>query len=199
MIVVGLTGGLASGKSQTARVFKDLGAVIFDADLAAKKAVEPGKPAYRAIVQIFGKNFLNKNNQLNRKKLANYVFRNPAALKKLNILIHPGVIFDCLSVIEKNRRKKGVLVLDVPLLFESKMENLADVIVVVTTSSARALKRTKAMGLEPILSKKIVSAQWSLKKKVARADYVIANNGSVKDLKVQVVKLFQKIKSFKNE
>ena len=99
MIVVGITGNLASGKSEAARLFKKHGAVVFDADEAARWAARKGAPAYKAIVKIFGKEYLKKNGEIDRKKLATRVFSRPEDLKKLNILIHPGVIFESMKLI----------------------------------------------------------------------------------------------------
>jgi len=195
LIVVGLTGSLSSGKSEAARVFKTLGAKVFDADLAAKRAVKKGTPAYAAILKLFGREYLAPGRELDRKKLAQRVFHRPADLKKLNILIHPGVIFECLKVIEGVRNKKGVLVMDVPLLFESRMENLADVTIVVAASMERMLERSKKKGLPRELAKKILSTQWPMAKKAKLADFVIDNNGTARELAAKVKKVYSQIKA----
>ncbi len=194
MIVVGITGGLASGKSEVTKIFKKIGAMVFDADQAAKAAVKKGKPAYRAIIKIFGPGYLGKNKEIDRKKLARYVFDHPGALHKLNILIHPTVIFDCLNVIEKFRGKRGILALDVPLLFESKMESLGDFTVVVSSKETLLLKRAARKGIPKDLARKILASQWPLKKKEKLADFVVRNNGSPKDLEKQVREIFGKLK-----
>lgn len=194
MIVVGVTGSLASGKSEAARLFKKHGAVIFDADDAARKVVQKGKPVYKAILKMFGKGYLKRSGELDRKKLAWHVFSHPKDLHKLNVLVHPGVIFECFKMIERCRRKKGFLVLDVPLLFESKMENLADTTVVIASKKERMLMRAREKGLSKELAKKILSTQWPLVKKAGLADFVIDNNGSSADLEKEVVKLMERIK-----
>ncbi len=194
MIVVGVTGNLASGKSEVAMILKKRGAKIFDADLAARNVVQVGKPVYRAIVKIFGKAYLKKDRALDRKKLAERVFLHPSELKKLNILIHPGVIFECFQMIERYKDKKGVLVLDVPLLFESKMENLADYTIVIDSSRSKIFKRAKKKGLPENLVKKILSAQWPVSKKSKHADFVITNNGTAKQLEKKVWEVMDKIK-----
>ena len=194
MIVIGLTGNLASGKSEAAGIFKRFGAVIFDADTAAKEVVQKGKPVYRAILKIFGRDYLKKSGELDRKKLAWHVFSHPGDLKKLNILIHPGVIVECFKEIERLKNKKGILVLDAPLLFESKMENLADFTVVVSSSTKNTLKRARKKGLPLDLTRKILSTQWPLKRKEKLADFVIQNNGSRKNLERQVLEVVNKIR-----
>ena len=198
MIVIGVTGNLASGKSEVARILKRKGAEVFDADLAAKRVVGIGLPVYKAIVKIFGKTCLNKDKTLNRRKLAERVFSHSADLKKLNTLTHPGVIFECFKMIERTKNKKGILVLDVPLLYESKMENLADFTVVIDASQKNILRRTKRNGLPADLTRRILSTQWPLAKKAKRADFVIENNGTLKQLEKKVWEVVEKIKS-KNE
>ena len=194
MIVVGITGSLASGKSGIAQIFKKLGAKVFDADLSAKNATKKGTPIYKAIVRLFGKNYLQKNGELERKKLALRVFENPRDLRKLNVLIHPGVIFDCLQRIKKLKDKKDILVIDVPLLFESKMEKLADVTVVVSAKKQTLMKRAEKRGYSRELATKILESQWPLAKKEALADYVIDNNQTVRQLEKSVKRVFNSIK-----
>ncbi len=194
MTVVGITGSFSSGKTQVALIFKRVGAKVFDADKAARQVVRKGTPIYKAIVKLFGPDFLKKDKELDRKKLADHVFSYPRDLKKLNILIHPGVIVECFKQIERFRDRKGLLVLDVPLLFESKMERLADYTVVVSASKATILKRARRKGIPRPLANKILSTQWSLKRKERFADFVIRNDGSVKQLEKQVLELLNKLK-----
>ena len=193
MIVVGLTGNLASGKGASAKIFKKLGARVLDADAAARKLTRKGTPLYRAIVKIFGKTFLEKGGQLDRRKLAWHVFSHPGDLNKLNILIHPGVIFEAYKAIEAGKRKKGVLVLDVPLLFESHMERMVDVTVVVKSSRERMLARAVKRGVPRPLAQKILASQWPPARKAALADFVIENNGSLARLEAGVKKVYREI------
>ena len=195
MIIVGVTGSFSSGKSQTVLIFKRFGAKVFDADKTAKQVVRKGAPVTRAIVKLFGRDFLKKNKELDRKKLADYVFSHPRALKKLNILIHPAVIVECFKTIERFRDRKGLLVLDVPLLFESNMGHLADYTIVVSATQATILKRAKQKGVSAALAKKILSTQWPLKRKARLADFVIRNDGSIRDLERQVREVLGKIKN----
>ncbi len=185
MIVVGVTGSFSSGKSQTVLIFKRYGAKVFDADKAAKRVVRKGTPVTRAIIKLFGRDFLKKNKELDRKKLADHVFSHPRDLKKLNILIHPEVIVECFKRIERFRDRKGILVLDVPLLFESNMGRLADYTVVVSATKATILKRAKQKGVSGALARKILSTQWPLERKARLADFVIRNDGSIRDLERQ--------------
>ena len=198
MIVIGVTGCLASGKNEAVRIFKKLGAKVFDADVSAKNATRKGAPITQAIIRIFGKSYLKKNGELDRKKLAQRVFNEPQDLKKLNVLIHPGVIFDSLKLFKKYRKTNKVLVLNVPLLFESKMENLADVTVVVSAKEALMLKRAAKRGYPKELAKKILASQWPMKTKESLADHVIENNGSLKQLEKKVKRVYSLIKGGNN-
>ena len=195
MIVVGLTGNLASGKSTDGRIFRKSGALVFDADGAARKALRRGSPVYAAVPKLFGKKFLKPNGELDRKKLAWHVFMHPADLKKLNTLVHPGVIFECLKVISRNRPRKGLLVLDVPLLFESHMQNLADFTVVVSAPTRMMIKRAVAKGVPERLARRILATQWPLARKQRLADFVIRNSGSEKELERQILAVIQRIKT----
>ena len=194
-LVVGITGSLGSGKTEVARLLRAKGARVFNADLAAHKALRKGEPAAQAAVKLFGKSFLKKNGDMDRKKLAARVFANPKELRQLNTLIHPGVIFECLGEIARVRREGGILALDVPLLFESRMDCLADFIVVVTASASVVLKRAAKKGLSAPLTRKILASQWPVEKKIRRADWVIKNTGSLGDLRKKVSELWAHLQS----
>ncbi len=194
MIVVGITGNLASGKTHVAKVFKKLGAQVFDADVSARRALGRGRPETRAVLKLFGKEFLSRNGGIDRAKLARHVFSHPADLKKLNIIVHPGVIMDCLTVIERSRHKKGILALDVPLLFESKMGALADRTIVVRSSRADSLKRAERRGVPRALALRILASQWSPERKAKLADHVIDNDGTAAHLESRAREIFKAIR-----
>ena len=193
MIVVGITGNFSSGKSAVTGIFKKLGAKVFDADLAAKQVVRKGTALHRAIIQIFGQQYLDKTGEINRKKLAGRVFSNPKDLRKLNILIHPEVIFEAMKMKKNFQNKKGILVFDVPLLYETKMERLANKVIVVNATRGTMISRAGKKGVGPSLSKKILATQWPAEKKVSRADFVIENNGNLKDLDQRARQIFKQI------
>lgn len=195
MISVGITGGFASGKSETTRFFKKMGARVFDADLAAKKAIQKGQALYPAVLKLFGKSFLAPNGQIDRRKLGQHVFSKPQELKKLNTLIHPVVILEAIAFLEKHRNKKGLAVLDAPLLYEAKMERLVDTVVVVKSSQKNILARASKRGITPSFAKKILASQWPVEKKARRADHVIVNDGTVKSLEQKSKEVFKQIQS----
>ena len=199
MTVIGITGSLASGKSEAARFFQNRGAAVFDADRSARKVIEKGKPVYRALLKIFGKSFLKKNGQIDRKKLALHAFGHPGDLKKLNTLIHPAVIFDCIRIIHEAASQKRQVVLDVPLLFESHMQGLADVTIVIASTRKKMLERARVRGIPKPLAQKILLAQWPLGKKKRLADFVIENNGSLKDLARKLGEVMKQINGGKTK
>jgi len=199
LIVVGITGNFSSGKSAVTAVFKKMGAKVFDADVTAKKVVRKGTALHRAIVQIFGTEYLDKKGELDRGRLARRVFSSPDDLRKLNILIHPEVIFEALKMKKDLKGKKGILVLDVPLLYESKMERLADLVIVVNAARSAMISRAARRGVAPALSKKILSSQWPLDRKVRRADFVIENDGDKKSLETKAKEIFRQILSGHSE
>jgi dephospho-CoA kinase len=180
-------------KSEAAALFRKKGAVVFDADVSARQALSKGSATHAAVLKLFGKSLAGTNGQLDRKKLAWHVFTHPEDLKKLNTLVHPGVIFDCLKVISSNRERAGVLVLDVPLLFESRMDGLADFTVVVKSPLGASFKRSEEKGIPRSLAKKILSTQWPIAKKAQHADFVIDNAGSLKELERKVLETMKKI------
>jgi dephospho-CoA kinase len=193
VIVVGVTGSLASGKSQVAKLFHKMGATVIDADAIAKKIIRKGTPIYKALIKVFGKKFLSQNGEIDRRKFAWHVYSHSRELKKLNILTHPGVILEIYKAIEKVKNKNGLLVLDVPLLFESRMGKLADVTVVVRSSEREILLRAIRRGVPKALAKKILAAQWPQSRKARLADFSIENNGSLAELGVKVKKVYGEI------
>ncbi len=193
MTIIGVTGNLSAGKTAVANILKKHGAVGFDADAVAKTMIRKGKPAHQALLKLFGREILLPGGQVDRKKLAERVFNNVQDLKKLNVLIHPGVIFEALSFIQKNKKKRGMLVLDVPLLFESKMDGLADWTLVVRSPLAAGMRRSEEKGISRSLAKKILSTQWPIAKQAEHADFVIDNDGSLKELEKKVLAVMKEI------
>lgn len=178
---VGLTGGIGSGKSTIAAAFKEMGAKVVDADALAKQAVLPGTEASGAIRRRFGDDVFLPSGELDRRSLGQRVFTDPQARADLEAIVHPEVA----RLAEKARqaaRQSGasLYVYDVPLLFERKLEEAFDSVVVVyadpSTRKQRLLKRD-AISLSEIEDR--IASQLPLEEKRARADYVIDNNGSL--------------------
>ena len=197
MKLVGLTGGIASGKSTVAKILEGLGAAIIDADVLAREVVEPDQDAWKDIVASFGAEIVQADRTLDRTKLRTIIFDNPEARKKLESIIHPRVR----ALAEKRISERAaagyvVIVYEVPLLFEGNLhEWLRPVILVacdVGTQRSRLQKRDRLQAAE---AQKHIDAQMSLEEKRRLADYVIENNGNLEDLERQVGAVLKKIKA----
>ncbi len=192
MLILGLTGGIATGKSTVAEILEQLGAYRIDADRLAREVVQPGKPAWRSIVSHFGPGVLYFDRQLNRHALASIIFDDPRARHALEEFTHPPIKELIREQIIK-ARKSGtkVALLEVPLLFETGLDNEADKIVVVVaeelTQVDRMLKRDDLSDTE---ARKRITAQMSLAEKAKQADYIIYNTGTRSELEEQVKRLW---------
>ena len=189
MLAIGLTGGIASGKSTVARMIRDLGYPIVDSDILARNAMDdPG--IFKQVTDRFD---CLEQGGIDRKKLGQIVFNDMAAKKDLEGIIHPYVIRKIKEFVKENQNEKLVF-LDIPLLYESQLEYLCDKIVVVDISQenqlARLLERDR-IGRDYAL--KIIKSQMPLAQKAALADYVIDNNGDLADLEIQVKKVIEKL------
>ena len=193
---IGLTGGIGSGKSMVAQRLRDLGAAVVDADAIAREATAPGAPAYAAIVGAFGQSVLCRDGSLDRKALAARVFADKAARRQLNALTHPHIRQ---RMAEEGARLAetpgvGVIVFDIPLLLETTDGSdlgLEGVVVVTAADAVRIARLTARDGLTPRDARQRLDAQMPLAQKVARADWVIDNNGSAEQTGEQVLKLWE--------
>ena len=193
MRVIGLTGGIGSGKSTVAALFAELGAEIIDADTLAREAVAPGSPALALILERFGRNILDNHGALDRKKLGQIVFDDERARRDLNAIVHPRVA-ELAQAHFRDAARRGVplVVYDVPLLYENHLEDAFASVVVVDASEEDRIRRLAARdGLSEPEIRSRMAAQWPLKHKVARADHVIENRGRPEALRRQVRALYQ--------
>ncbi|UTE74134.1 dephospho-CoA kinase [Rossellomorea marisflavi] len=189
--IIGLTGGIASGKSTVSAFLQDKGYTIIDADLAARMVVEVGQPAYLAIVEAFGKGILQENGQIDRAGLGAIIFNDQTKRNLLNGIVHPAVRSMMLShKDEAIENGKQTIIMDIPLLFESDLTWMVDRTIVVTVEEdvqlSRLIKRNE-LTEEEAASR--ISSQLPLREKAENADAVIDNNGSVEDTLKQVEEL----------
>jgi len=192
--VIGLTGGIASGKSTVSSLLKSLGAAIIDADEISREIVQPGKPALEEIKAYFGEEYLFKDGTLNRKKLGDYVFRNGEALKQLNRITHPLIIEEIKRRINFHQKNNAApaIIIDAALLIEMGMVPLVEEVWLVAVPQALQLERLmERENLEMGGAKNRIAAQLSLEEKRKFADRVIDNSGDVEDLEAQVLKIWQ--------
>ena len=176
MILVGLTGGIGSGKSTAAGMFKDEGADIIDFDLLARTVVEPGKPAWRKIVEYFGPNFLNPDGSINRAALGKVIFSEDTSRKALEDFVHPMILKERDRLVEKIRNKNpsSVVIVDFPLLFELGMDRDFDKTVLVYAPSDVQIKRVMQRdGLSKEEVEKRLKAQMPIDEKRRLSDYII--------------------------
>ena len=200
MLIVGLTGGYASGKSTVAKMFVELGATLIDADKLAREVVKPDKQAWFEIVAHFGKGILLKNREIDRKALGEIVFGSDAERERLNAIVHPRVLDEELKAIEeiKGRGLDAILILSVPLLIESGHYRQCDKIVVVTVDRDTQIKRLMERdGFSREESVRRISAQMPLSEKVTYADFVIDNSGSGQETELQVKEVFKELRMLK--
>ncbi len=197
MKLVGLTGGIASGKSTVAEILKRQGAAIINADVLAREVVEPGHQAWTEIVNTFGIAVLQPDRTLDRQKLRAIIFDDAAARKKIESIIHPQVR----ALAEQRIREHAaagyaVIVYEVPLLFEGNLQEwLRPVILVACDVDTQRTRLQSRDNLSAAQAQKHIDAQMSLEEKRRLADYVIENNGSLEDLKRQVQAVLEKIKT----
>ena len=188
MLLVGLTGNIGSGKSTVAQLLSERGATIIDADVLARRAVERGSRAFDAIVQRWGTSVLAPDGQLDRPALRRTVFGNPRELEALNEIVHPEVERLRLRLIAEARaRGDRVVVCDIPLLFEKKMVDGFERIVLVDAPRPIRLERlVQERGLRETEAMEMIAAQMPAELKRARADFVIDNQGTLTELEGRV-------------
>lgn len=182
-LVIGLTGSIGTGKSTIANRFRELNIPVVDADKIAREVVEPNTETYRKIVETFGEEILHEDLTLNRKALGNIVFRDENKRKQLNSIIHPAIRKEMLRQRDEwIEIGKECVVLDIPLLYESKLTHFVDKVIVVYVDEdvqlQRIIERDKSSEEE---AKNRIAAQIPVAEKAKMADAVIDNNGSIED------------------
>ncbi|MCL5981134.1 MAG: dephospho-CoA kinase [Firmicutes bacterium] len=191
MLILGLTGGMATGKSTVAKMFVELGAIHIDADSLSREIVAPGEPAWWAIVDRFGSVVLREDGQLDRKALAALVFSDPQKLAALNKITHPPIITLIRQrLAEAQAGGAGLVVLEAPLLYEAGLDSEVDRVVVVAAAEATQLERLVPRDrLLESEARQRMAAQMPLSEKIRRAHYCLDNNGSLEDTRRQVQQL----------
>ncbi|HET7627825.1 MAG TPA: dephospho-CoA kinase [Bacillales bacterium] len=193
MLEIGLTGGIASGKSTVSRMLEDLGFPVIDADHYAREVVEPGEAAYEKIVAHFGEGVLHSDGTVDRKQLGAVIFNNDMQRKALNAIVHPEVRKKMNAEKDRYRRKQvPAVVLDIPLLFESRLTKTVDKVLLVYVDEVVQLKRLRKRDgstEEEALSR--IRAQIPLRDKKKLADAVIDNNGTVEETKSQLIEILR--------
>jgi len=190
MPLIGLTGGIATGKSAATRLLAQRGAITFSADEAARAVLVRNGPALRRIAQEFGAEMLTPSGDLDRARLGRTVFADPEARQKLEQILHPLIRSLLRAQIEAAQRDLGpdpLIVVEIPLLYEGGLETWFDQVIVVTAPRALQIDRLRTRnGLDAAEASRRIAAQWPLEDKVARADHVLVNDGSLPQLEAAV-------------
>ena len=196
MLLVGLTGGIGSGKSTVARMLTERGAVVLDADAFAREAVAAGTPGFRAVVERFGGEVVDPDGELDRPGLAAIVFADDDARRNLEAIVHPEVRRRLIRAIEAHADGDDILVIDSPLLVEAGQGGSVQLLVVVTAPEEAQLQRLAAgrgMSEEEVRAR--MAAQMSPEELAATADVVLDNDGDLLDLERQVERLWRDLEA----
>jgi dephospho-CoA kinase len=192
MRVLGLTGGIGSGKSLVARIFNDLGADVIDADQLARDVVEPGQPALNEIADAFGPEVLLPDGRLNRSWLGTIIFADAAARARLNAITHPPIRKRMAEEVAVRQGRQGVVILDIPLLYENARLDPVEAVIVVWVDRATQLRRlTERDGFSVEEAQRRIDTQMSLDEKRKRADHLIDNSGSPEATRRQVEAVYR--------
>ena len=196
MIVAGLTGGIATGKSTVAAIFQQSGAHLIDADRIARDAVRQGTPAYAEILAHFGAGILLPGGAIDRKRLAAIIFSNPAQQRLLEGIVHPRVMEETTRQLDRIRQEQpgATVILDVPLLFESGMDCGLEEVIVVYAPEAVQIQRLMARdGLTEAEARARIRAQMPIESKKARATRVIDNSGDLENTRAQTMEVYRQL------
>lgn len=193
--MIGLTGGIGSGKSEVSTRLASKGAVVIDADRIAREVVEPGTPGLARVVAAFGTEVLRPDGSLNREKLGGIVFADPDKLASLNAIVHP-LVGERVAELQAQAAADAIVVYDVPLLAENGLAPMYDVVVVVDSSDETRLARlAEHRGMAEHDAKARIAAQAGREDRLKIADIVIDNDGSLDDLDARVDEVWDDLRS----
>ena len=193
-MVIGITGSFGSGKTEVAKMFASLGARVINADHVCHLLIRPRTLVYKKIIRHFGKEVLARDKSIDRKKLGEIVFKEKPKLDLLNKLIHPRAVKEIQRIIRREKRS-SVIIVDAPLLVETKFYKRLDRLIVVKMQKDKQIRRIiKAKGMAKGEALDIIERQAPLKKKLALADFIIDNNGSKKATLTQVRKIWKALR-----
>ncbi|OQY25240.1 MAG: dephospho-CoA kinase [Desulfobacteraceae bacterium 4572_35.2] len=195
-MILGVTGGIATGKSTVTKMLAEKGAIVVSADELSRQLVVPGSPVLLKLVQRFGAEILNEGGTLNRQKLADMVFSDPVARKDLEKVMHPAIALlaqqRLAQAVEKQQSTGGLVVYEAPLLYEAGAESRVDKVLAVIVDSVVQLKRLQQRDqCDATTAKRRVDSQMSQHEKARRADYVIDNSKSILELQHQIDEVYR--------
>lgn len=193
MLIIGLTGGIGSGKSTVTKLFSSYGVPIIDADTIARQVTSPGQPALREICALFGEEIVDDNGQLKRKQLRNIIFSDRQKREQLEAILHPLIQQRMLEQAAMASHRAAYAILSIPLLLESGWQHLLDRILVIDTNERNQLQRTMQRdNIDKKTAQTIIDTQINRQDRLLAADDIIDNEGSIDELQQQVQQLHQK-------
>ena len=198
MLTIGITGGIASGKTEVAKVFQKKGATVISGDEIGKEVVEEKPTVLKKLVQAFGKGILNSKDKLNRKKLGEIAFASEKNKEKLNRIVHPYLLKELEREITKFRKTQNprkILVVDAALIVEWKLYKKLDKLILVTSPKEKRVQRLKNLKFSETEALNRIKRQLTDKQRNKYADVVISNHGSLKQLKNKALAVWKRIKS----
>ena len=195
MLRLGLTGGIGSGKSTVSALLEERGAVVVDADRIVRELQQPGQPVFDAMVEAFGESIVAEDGTLDRQAVADIVFGDDEALRRLNAIVHPAVGARIAERLEELEGTDDVVVLDIPLLVESGRDDMAAVIVVDVDPEIAVRRLVEHRGLSEEDARARMARQASRDERLAKADVVLDNSGDLDSLRSQVGALWRRIEA----
>jgi dephospho-CoA kinase len=197
MLIVGLTGGVASGKTTVSEVLREEGATLIDADQIARELVQPQTPAWQELVRVFGNEILDRDGSIHRQKLASLIFSNPRRRSLLNRILHPRIKEEISRRLKGIQQKdpEAIVVIDAPLLIETGGHREMDKVIVVVSTETQQIERLRRRNqLSEEQARAMLSSQMSLEEKTTVADYVICNEGSPEETRQKAKNVFKELK-----
>lgn len=198
MFIVGLTGGIASGKSETAKIFRKLGARVIDADTVSRAVMRPRTDCWQHVTAVFGREILKDDLTIDREKLACIVFSDQQKRLRLNSLVHPAIIHQIESLVARIEKTEpeALVIIDAALLVETGFNRRCDKVIVLCATEETQIKRlVERDGMSRTDAQKRINAQLPLGEKVNVADYLIQNDGSLETLQTETREVFQSLLS----
>jgi dephospho-CoA kinase len=194
-LMIGVTGSIASGKSSFCRILKEYGFESINSDEIVSELYQKDGTAYRAIVALGIDNLKKENGEIDKENLRKLIFNDPVMKQKIEALVHPLVLEEINSRVQKSIKTKFVI--EVPLLFEAKLEKIFNLIVSVFAEKETIIKNTeKKYNITRLEAEKILSSQMDIEEKMKKSDFVIMNTGTIEDLRVKALELLEKLACF---